>query len=215
MKAYFFPGLGADKTLAPYHQIPELEIEWVNWPSHIRTNWENFLQDLLRENDIQPGSLFIGISFGGLVATRLAKLIPPSGIILVGSLVDAKAVLPIFRILKRVLPCIPGFAFNLGWVPSRFISYFFGIRRKAHLTHFKRMAGGYSPQQTKALIQLALSASPMENRVPIYAIHGEKDRILPYKKAQSGYLVRQGGHLLSMTHADEVNDAISGWLKNQ
>src|SRR4051812_18231791 len=124
MKAYFFPGLGADKTLKPYHQIPGLEIEWVNWPHQIRENWELFLEDIQRENAIEAGSLFIGISFGGLVAAQLAKDKTPSAIILVGSLVDPIAVLPLFRYLKWVIPIIPAFAFNMNWFPHWIISYF-------------------------------------------------------------------------------------------
>jgi pimeloyl-ACP methyl ester carboxylesterase len=215
MKTYFFPGLGADRSLEPYHRIPGLEIEWVNWPSKISTNWELFLQNLQRENNIQGGSLFIGISFGGLVATQLAKVKKPSAVILVGSLIDSIAVSTLFRFIKWVVPVIPSFVFNLNWAPRWVISYFFGIQQKPHLVHFYRMVRGYSPHQAKALIQLALSAPPIEIKPAIYSIHGKKDRILPYKKAQPGYQVEEGGHLLSMTHSSEINRAILDWLNKQ
>lgn len=41
--------------------------------------------------------------------------------------------------------------------------------------------------------------------VPIRQIHGDRDRVLPHKLTAPDRLVHGGGHLLPMTHPDEVN----------
>jgi hypothetical protein len=68
MKVYFFPGLGADASLSRYHNLPGHDVEWVNWPKNIPNSWGQFDNDLLNETNIENGSVFIGISFGGMVA---------------------------------------------------------------------------------------------------------------------------------------------------
>jgi pimeloyl-ACP methyl ester carboxylesterase len=211
-KAYFFPGLGADASLAPYHCIPGLEIEWVKWPSVIRPSWDHFLADLLRENKIEEGAIFLGISFGGLVAVRMAERKRPAAIILIGSLVSTRAISPLLRPVRFLVRAVPAFLFNSNWVPAWVVAYFFGIRKDDHLAHFFRMAKGYTSSQAKGLVRLALSAPRTGNFAPTYAIHGGKDRILPARYREPGFLVKDGGHLLSMTHAEEVNGAISDWL---
>jgi pimeloyl-ACP methyl ester carboxylesterase len=215
MKAYFFPGLGADASLEPYHRISGLDAQWIKWPSIIRPNWELFLSDLIGENEIEEGSLFLGISFGGLVATQVAVKIRPAGIVLIGSLTSPTAITSLLTPFRHLLTIIPDRLFNLAWVPDWVIAYFFGIRKKEHLLHFFRMARSYTPSQTKALIQLALSASSVEKGYPLYVIHGDKDRILPAQKCEADLLIKGGGHLLSMTHSDEVNEAILKWAKSQ
>jgi len=50
------------------------------------------------------------------------------------------------------------------------------------------------------------SGSPTRRlAVPVAQIHGDRDRILPHRLTRPDVLVRGGGHLISMTHADVVN----------
>jgi pimeloyl-ACP methyl ester carboxylesterase len=47
---------------------------------------------------------------------------------------------------------------------------------------------------------------------PIHQIHGDRDRILPWRLTRPDVLVRGAGHVLSLTHPREVNDFIRSRL---
>ena len=60
MKVYFFPGLGADESLARFHPLPGHDVEWVRRPRRIADAWDGFLRDLLEGNSIEEGAAFVG-----------------------------------------------------------------------------------------------------------------------------------------------------------
>ena len=49
--------------------------------------------------------------------------------------------------------------------------------------------------------------APLEE-VPVYQIHGEKDRIIPAAGVDAGEMVPAAGHLINLTHPKQVNAMI-------
>jgi pimeloyl-ACP methyl ester carboxylesterase len=56
---------------------------------------------------------------------------------------------------------------------------------------------------------LTWQPQPPPPNVPIYHIHGECDHVLPVACTRPDRTVAGAGHVLSMTHADEVNDFLA------
>jgi pimeloyl-ACP methyl ester carboxylesterase len=214
VKVLFFPGLGADDTLSRYHLLPGHEVTWVKWPKRIEPDWDGFLDRIIAENPVEEGACFVGISFGGLVATRLAARKRPSRIHLVGSLRSPVQVTPLLRFPGRAVAALPRFAFDLSLVPTPVISHFFEIYREEHLEHFSEMAAGFAPEDIRAMTRLALRAGPMPDLgIPVKSVHGERDRLLPPGRQVVDHLIPGGGHLISMTHAGEVNRTLLDWME--
>jgi hypothetical protein len=44
--------------------------------------------------------------------------------------------------------------------------------------------------------------------VPIYCINGNRDVVLPLGRRRTDYLISGAGHLLTVTHAEQVNSAL-------
>lgn len=213
MKIYFFPGLGADASLAPYHLLPGHEIHWVEWPERFGSSWDEFIRELRKENDFAPGAAYAGISFGGLVALRLAREVKPDRIILIGSLSSYQAVSGLFRLLSPFIGIIPSACFRMQWVPDLLIRYFFGIGKEDDLALFHRMADPLPGWKAKRLVRMALSGGESKPAgVPILNIHGTDDRIIPIAKRSIDIEVPGGGHFISVTHSGQINEAISKWM---
>lgn len=49
--------------------------------------------------------------------------------------------------------------------------------------------------------------------MPVARIHGDRDRILPHRLTRPDVLVRGGGHLISLTHADVVNEFLRAGME--
>lgn len=213
VKVLFFPGMGADDTLSRYHDLPGHAVAWVTWPKKIPPDWGAFLDRLIAENPVDEGVCFVGISFGGLVATRLAARRRPSRILLVGSLRSPAQVSSLLRFTGWAAAALPRFAFDLSLAPTPVISRYFGISRNEHLNHFYGMAARFAPEDIQAMARLALRAGPMpELGIPVKSVHGERDRLLPSRLQTVDHLVPGGGHLISMTHSGEVNRTLLDWM---
>jgi pimeloyl-ACP methyl ester carboxylesterase len=214
VKVVFLPGLAADETMSRYHDLPGHESIWIRWPKSIRPDWDAFLGRVIAENPVEAGDRFVGISFGGLVAMRLAARIPPDRIILVGSLRSRAHVTPMLRWPPWAAAGLPRFAFDLSRVPDAIISRFFGIAGGDHLAHFRAMAAGFPPADIRAMAQLALRPGRMPERgIPVRSVHGDRDRLLPADLQAVDHRVAGGGHLISMTHSGEVNRKLLEWLR--
>jgi pimeloyl-ACP methyl ester carboxylesterase len=48
---------------------------------------------------------------------------------------------------------------------------------------------------------------------PIISIHGEKDRIISSKPRNVDHIIKKGGHIISISHHDEINEIILDWIK--
>jgi pimeloyl-ACP methyl ester carboxylesterase len=53
---------------------------------------------------------------------------------------------------------------------------------------------------------LTWQPAPPPANVPVYHIHGDRDHVLPAACTRADHVVRSAGHVLSLTHADEVNE---------
>ncbi len=214
MKVYFFPGLGADESLASFHHLPGYDVEWVRWPRRIADTWDGFLKDLLEENPIDEGAAFIGISFGGMTALKLAPWRRPRGVILLGSCRSSQAIAPSLRLFKPLLPCLPGFLFNLNLLPQSLAAIFFGIRKREHLDLLFEMGRKLTPGKFRSLTSLALryDAGDLPG-LPVYSLHGSEDRMILARRERRDAIVAGAGHLVSMTHSEMVNQQLLAWLR--
>ncbi len=209
MKIYFFPGLGADSSLANFHKIQGYETKWIEWPKEFGSTWNEFINKILSQNSIEPNGIYVGISFGGLVAQHLANIISPKKIILVGSLKTKKDISVLLLLFLPAIKFVPSLFFKIDFLPEFLIKYFFGIQRTEDVILFKQMAGRISNDNSKKLIMLVV-----ENRQIFglsdrtISIHGDRDKILPIGKQFIDYKIKNGGHLISMTHQGQVNESI-------
>lgn len=203
----FFPGLGADSTLADYHRLRDTDCVWVEWPEVIPEDWDEFLGVLERQIPTKPDLRYVGISFGGLVALGMSKRRPATkGVFLVGSLVDRREVRAPFRYALAAAIHLPTFFFDLRLVPSWAIQFAFGIRDLEHLRHFQVMARRLPPRSVRSLCRLIAKWRPVDTH-PSARIHGRSDRML---RPRSDATLLDGGHLVSMTNSTEINAWLEG-----
>ncbi|MCB9497739.1 MAG: alpha/beta hydrolase [Fibrobacteria bacterium] len=206
MLTVFFPGLGADSTLAKYHPLEGRETLWIQWPNPVPADWSGFLDAVERQIPKRRHLRFVGISFGGPVALSLSRRCPPDGgVFLVGSLVQHSEIRWPFRVLLAVSPYLPEFLFDLALLPDGVVRAVFGIEKPSFLEDFRGMAARLPARSVQALCRLLSrwdgGETPIAGRM-----HGTRDRILCVADPLATRV--DGGHLISMTHGDVVE----AWL---
>jgi pimeloyl-ACP methyl ester carboxylesterase len=213
LKVYFFPGVGADASLAPYHDLPGHDVEWIRWPAEPGRNWDEFTSALLAENPIQPGAVLIGISFGGMAAQAVASRAGAVGVFLISSCRSSRAVSPWLRPFKSMVSAFPRAFFDMRLMPRVLAGLMFGVSENAHLDLLFSMGSRLEPRRFKRINALALRFDAVDDLgIPVYSIHGGKDRLIPAKGEPHDSVLADGGHLISMTHHEILNRAILQWL---
>ncbi len=215
MKVYFLSGLGADKRAYERVSLPSgfemHHIEWmpVKWDETI----DSYAKQLSQEIDASEPFILVGLSFGGMVAIEISKIIKPFRLILF-STVRKKTELPLlYRFagklrIYRVLP-YQLFAFGLP-----FLYWFFGpLDREGRILISKFLHQTDPGMLTWAFKQISRWKNvdvPSEN----IHIHGSRDRVFPVRLCKPEYTVQGAGHLCVFTHAAEVNFILKRYLSS-
>jgi pimeloyl-ACP methyl ester carboxylesterase len=209
-------GMGADARLFEQQIRAFPQIVVPNWiPPQPDDSIASYAKRLADELKITGPCLVGGASFGGFVAIELARHVDARACFLIGSL-RSPAELPFrVRALRRL-----GSATRI--VPFDFICRLAGrgvdlfgfcsappTRRV--LRQLSAADGAFLRWATRAV--LTWQPEPPPPGVPIYHIHGDRDHVLPVSCTRADHIVRGAGHVLSMTHADEVNEFLSAHMQ--
>jgi pimeloyl-ACP methyl ester carboxylesterase len=203
------PGMGADARLFDA-QESSLRFTVPPWPDPMPTDtlqsYAARFASVLRD----PPSIVGGASFGGMVALELAALTNPAAVVLVGSCAAPDAVAPYIRMLGRAVVHLPSWAFRPRPWTSSFLLPKLGELDRAGRSLFWSMAARVPPAFLKWACSAVLGWRPTPLDVPVFHIHGDRDRLIPIGRVRPTEVVRGGGHLLSLTHPRQVTSFIAG-----
>lgn len=200
---YFFSGLGADERVFQYLDLSFCNSIFIKWNLPLKgESIENYASRLIEQiKDKRP--ILVGVSFGGMMAVEVSKLIKTEKVILISS---AKT--------KHEIPSYFQFAGNINLhkiMPTTFMQKF------KRINHF---LFGVSSAKEKELLNVIIQETNPEflkwamdkivhwnnEIIPdnIIHIHGTYDKILPYKFIKSDYNIQNGGHFMIIQQADEI-----------
>src|SRR5689334_2348901 len=103
MEVFFLSGLGADKTVFQFLDFSAYKPIFIDW---IPPKKNESLRDYafrVKEKFLHDHAMIVGLSFGGMLATEIAKLFPSSKAILISSS-KTKSELPPFYNTGKYLP---------------------------------------------------------------------------------------------------------------
>lgn len=207
-----FSGLSAD------HQV--LALQKLAWPQLVVPKWlvpepNESLSDYCRrfamQLDPQQPVVLGGVSFGGIVALEMARHVRPECVVLIGS-VRTPDELP-WRI-RMFRP----FRHLVHWIPIRLLQWLAvwaakGTVRIQTVGEVARQFRDADPRVMRWSLWAILSwRKPPEVPSPVYQIHGARDFVFPVSLTHPDRVVPTGGHLICITHAEEVNEFLGECL---
>ncbi len=208
MKLYGFSGLGADERVFKFLSLncEFTPIKWIK-PTPQESIEEYSLRISKTINTDEEFGL-LGVSFGGLIATEISKILDPKITILISSAEtyhDLPFLIRLFGFTK-VINILPKTIFR---IPATIAQYFFSTPNK---TLLEAILKDSDLDFTKWAIK---ELSSWKNVQPInrsLIITGSKDKILPPKKHRYINLIEDGGHFMIVDKADEVSKIINQCL---
>lgn len=209
MKIYAISGLGADSRVFNFLtlDLKIIPLEWIS-PLEKETIEHYALRLSQKINQTEP-FILMGVSFGGIMATEIAKITQPKATILISSAELKTELRWIYRTISttRIIPLLPTSFFNL----PRFISsWLFGTTHK-QLLH--NILDDTDLEFTKwAIIQLTTWKN-IETIRNCYKICGSKDKLIPPNpKAPNVHHIQNGEHLMIVDKAKEISSIINQFI---
>lgn len=214
MNIYFISGLGADRHIFKNITLPEgcnrFHLDWI--PPQPHESLAHYAGRLAASIDTTQPFILAGLSFGGMLATEIAKIHRPETIILISSVPCAKQLPGYYHIagklhLHRLVPI--------------------SLLKSASL--LKRLFTAETPEEKKYLrkairetdasfVRWSLeailnwdSSSPPANYIHI---HGSGDLVLPVRYTGATHVIRGGGHLMVLTRAAEISRILQEAVKS-
>lgn len=209
MTVYFISGLAADSSIFKHIQLPPhctaVHLHWI--PPLPNESLSQYAHRLGSKINTTEKFALIGLSFGGMLATELAKKLQPAITILISSV-------PLVRHLPVYFK-VAGFLRLQKIVPVRFIQ---------HAALLKRLFTKETPEDKKMLKQMIRKSDAQfikwamnaivtwqnkELPANLFHIHGTRDEILPLRFTKPTHTISNSGHLMVLVRATEINQILN------
>jgi len=208
MRVYFLSGLGADKTVFQLLDLRFCEPIFIEWITPLKKEpLRDYALRIKKENDIPDDAVVVGLSFGGMLATEIAKAFPQVRAILLSSAKTRKEIPAMYR-TGNYLPLYK-------WSPPAFQKFF--------MRHYEKMFGITSKRGKEIYQAVIARADTVFNNWAVWALlhwqnmqvppnvvhaHGTNDKILYYKNIHCDITIPNGGHLMVMEQAVEISNIL-------
>ncbi|PWT71139.1 MAG: hypothetical protein C5B59_18755 [Bacteroidetes bacterium] len=211
MKVYFISGLGADKRIFKYIQLPEgFEGVYFDWLSAQKNETlADYAIRMAEKIDQSSPYVVAGLSLGGMIASELSKRLKPSFTLLISSVPVASHLPPYIRLVNKlnILKIIPiGFLKSTA-LAKRVLSVMSYADVKLIQDMLKDTDAAFIRWGMKAVAEWKNETFPN----PYAHIHGTWDRVLPIRYTKPTKIVKRGGHAMVVNRYVEINN----WLKEQ
>lgn len=205
MKAYFISGLGADRRAFYKIKLPAdyqvVHLEWIApLPNESFSNYAKRFAEPINPNE---DFILVGLSFGGMLAIELAKLLSPKKLIIISSVSSYNELPWYFRKagklgLHRILsPAV--------YKQATLLNRFMGAGDKEMKAIVYSYVNNIEPAFIRWSLNVILNWDHVRRLSNLVHIHGSDDHLLPCKYVKADYVVKNGGHLMVMNKAREVN----------
>lgn len=206
-KIYILSGLGADERVFKYLDFKDWDVTFVNWiiptkDEPIETYVKRISGQIKSENPI-----LIGLSFGGIIATEISKIMKVEKLILISSLKTQYEIPKLYRLAGklRLHQMIPYSMLKNDHFLNRWL---FGVIGKRDRDLFKKVLADTDMNYLKWAINTIVNWKNKQLHPNLFHIHGTNDKILPINKSGKVIAIENGGHLMVLTKAKQVSEAL-------
>ena len=207
---YCISGLGADERIFCKLQVPGSTFHFVKW---LQPEPEEAISDYasrLSKQVVHDCPVLLGVSFGGMMAIEIAKILPVEKVVLISSIKSSHELPAWMRIFgrykfDRMLPGKPLHTIRPLRALRPIQNYFLGTKseeEKAIANHFR---DNVDPLYLRWSINKVLNWRNDWKPETIYHLHGDDDHIFPLKYVHPTHVIPKAGHFMIMNKCHEIS----------
>ncbi|ACU08161.1 conserved hypothetical protein [Flavobacteriaceae bacterium 3519-10] len=210
-KIYIFSGLGVDQRVFENIDFGNLDIEFIDWIVPLRHEPIKDYAKRISQKITADQPILMGLSFGGFIAVEIAKIIETKKVILIASAKTCAELPAIYKFigklqLNKLVPVavLKSHSFMTDW--------FFGTESKSDKMLLKNILKDTDPRFISWAIDEILHWQNESEPKDWVHIHGDRDRILPLKNVKTNFVIKDGGHFMTVNKAKEIEVIIKNIL---
>jgi pimeloyl-ACP methyl ester carboxylesterase len=211
---YFISGLGADRRAFKKLKLPNtVQLRYIEWIEPIGDeSLIDYCGRLLKGIDTSEEFILVGLSFGGMVAIEIAKVLQPKQTIIISSAATWQELPAIYRLIGRsgLHKLAPSFLFRK---PNKLVYWFFGAQSEGERRLFRQFLSNFSPAFLKWAIDKAILWKNEKKPEHLFHIHGTEDRIFPVQLTKADVKVEGGRHFMVYSKADIISSILCNRLE--
>ena len=207
-KVFFVSGLGADKRSFSFLNLSFCEPVFISWLTPLPKETLVAYALRLRATITELNPTIVGLSFGGMLVTEMAKADASVTPIIISSN-KSSSEFPFWLKIGKYVPVYK-------WVPDKLFQsprfgafWFMGANNEREKRVIKAIINDTNIAFTKWAIGAIMHWDNKEIPTNIYHIHGTKDRLLPHFFLTATDLIPDGSHLMIMTQAAAISKLLS------
>ena len=200
--------MGADERAFSKLKIDGYVLNVIPWLMPIKDETIQHYAERMRTDITEENPILMGLSFGGMICTEIAKQIPVSKIIIISSVKSSKE-------LPRWMKTVAALKLNkIVPLKSTKLSQpiqnkMLGIQSEEEKTLVASLRRAVDLPYTNWAVNQAINWKNDWQHPNIYHIHGDNDHMFPIKKIKADYTIEKGGHFMIMNRAAEVSACIN------
>lgn len=210
---YVFSGLGADKRVFNYLDFSKYNTTFIDWITPFEKETIEAYAKRLTAQITSEKPILVGLSFGGIMAVEVGKIIETEKIILIASAKN-KTEIPFYYRFAGLLKLHKLIPTKLMKKSNFFSFWLFGITNEDN----KKLLTAILKDTNENFLKWAIdkivnweNTTILEN---IKHIHGTADRILPIQFTKSEVQIIDGGHFMTIDKFEELNSVLENLIKN-
>lgn len=208
---YVLSGLGADSRAFKDWQISGYHIQHIRWLEAEKNEDIGSYALRLSKQIVEVNPIIMGLSFGGIMAQELTKILNVEQLILLASIKNRDELPFYYKVLGKLnLYQWVNFSRSKKW--NKVISYFFGVQTEEDRLVLQQILEDTDTTFLRWAFRQVANWKGVVTKNKVYHIHGSEDKILPLRFLKPDKVILGAGHLLSLTHSDEVIDSILEFL---
>lgn len=200
---YIFSGLGADERVFQYLDLSDYNVHFIKWiVPYGDEKIDEYAKRIIQQIK-HPSPTLIGISFGGIMAIEVSKLIDTTKLIIMASVKSRKEIPFYYRLLGslKMHNTLP-----LGLIKRSNVitNLLFGVSKLSDKEMLNNIMSDTDPNFFKWAINCIVKWESDVKDNSIIHIHGTRDRLFPICFIYPDYRIQNGGHLLPLSHPKEI-----------
>lgn len=205
---YLIPGVGANDKIFQNLDLQGYDVVHIKWPKHSRKeSIQAYVKKLLPQIKKDTRPILIGMSFGGIVATELAKLIKPEKTILISTIktYHERPFKIMFMNSVKFHRLIPGkLVINLRF----WLKLVLGQLSRHDYQLIEEMIQEVDIDFNEWAVDQVIHWKNEEVPANVVHIHGTRDWIFPKHYIQDCHWIKGGTHFMVVNRAKEINRII-------
>jgi len=162
----------------------------------------------MRAGITEENPILMGLSFGGMICTEIAKQIPVSKIIIISSIKSSKE-LPRWMRTVAILKLNKIVPLKSTRLTQPIQNKMLGIQSEEEKTLVASLRREVDLPYTNWAVHQAINWKNDWRHPNIFHIHGDNDFMFPIKNIKADYTIKNAGHFMIMNRAAEVSVCIN------